>query len=127
MKLSSGMKKLAAQRPTSTSSFRNQNLQAVNISRTEPLTAPPRDTSPSPVACPYPLWSCARQSELERTFSSRAACARWKQAVPKQTRYTAEEPTSCSQSLPPGRCWPWQVAWIWASMRGTWGLHMVSP
>lgn len=26
-----------------------------------------------------------------------------------------------------GRARPWQVAWIWACMRGTWGLHMVSP
>uniref|UniRef100_A0A8B9FSY4 Uncharacterized protein n=1 Tax=Amazona collaria TaxID=241587 RepID=A0A8B9FSY4_9PSIT len=56
-----------------------------------------------PLCTPYPLWSRARQPALERTLSSRAACARWKQAVPKQTRYTAEEPTSCSQSVPPGR------------------------
>uniref|UniRef100_A0A8B9TG36 Uncharacterized protein n=1 Tax=Anas platyrhynchos TaxID=8839 RepID=A0A8B9TG36_ANAPL len=60
---------------------------------------------PAPVPGPYPLWSCARQSVLERTLRSRAACSRWKQAVPKQTRYTAEEPTSRSQSVPPGRCW----------------------
>uniref|UniRef100_A0A8D2MK34 Uncharacterized protein n=1 Tax=Zonotrichia albicollis TaxID=44394 RepID=A0A8D2MK34_ZONAL len=98
----------------------------------EPEPPHPRTLCPSPMAHPHPLWSCARQSELERTLSSRAACARWKQAVPKQTRYTAEEPTSCSQSVPPGRCWHnrpaplwgWDRAlrwWVWGALsRRTW-------
>ncbi|KAL2300893.1 hypothetical protein Nmel_013787 [Mimus melanotis] len=84
------------------------------------------------MAHPYPLWSCARRSELERTLSSRAACARWKQAVPKQTRYTAEEPTSCSQSVPPGRCWhsatekgTWQAQWL--MRQGCWCVHPAPP
>lgn len=69
------------------------------------MGAPGSPQPPAPCPGPYPLWSCARQSVLERTLRSRAACSRWKQAVPKQTRYTAEEPTSRSQSVPPGRCW----------------------
>lgn len=52
--------------------------------------------------------------------------------MPKQTRYTAEEPTSCSQSVPPGRCWhsttekgTWQAQWLMG--QGCWCVQPAPP
>lgn len=65
MKLSSGMKKLAAQSPTSTSSFRSQNLRGREHqgdgAPSNPIHLQPHPSPAQPSPAPHPCTRCGAE------------------------------------------------------------------